>query len=76
MNDWWPTLAIAAVAATVIGWAWWPTRSDYRSRNDVSAAARITGFQDRPEPAAPGSDDLLLAQCQAICPDLARKEDR
>lgn len=78
LADWWPTLAIAAVAAAVIGWAWWPTRSDYRTRNDISAAVRITGFQDRPEPGQPGSNEDDLLTCLQImrATHLARKEER
>jgi hypothetical protein len=78
LAGWWPTLAIAAVAATVIGWAWWPTRTDYRTRNDQRAAIRITGFQERPEPGQPGTNQELLDTCRAIAhaTQTARKEGR
>jgi hypothetical protein len=39
---------------------------DYRTRNDRAAAQRITRFEERPEPPAPGLDDDLLADCNAI----------
>jgi len=71
--DWWPNLAIAALAIAVIAWACRPPHNDYRSRNDRIAAQHITRHEPRPEPAAPGNDDRLLEQCRAICPDL-RKE--
>lgn len=47
---------------------------DYRTINDRAAADRITHSEDRPEPGTPGADTDLLAQCHAICPELARKE--
>jgi hypothetical protein len=77
LADWWPFLTGTAVLA-VIGWAFLPTRSDYRSRNDISAAARVTGFQERPEPGQPGSNVGLYLDCVAIysdCEELDRLRD-
>lgn len=67
---WLPILTVAAV----IIWRTWRVRprDDQRARDQVMAR-RITRFEDRPEPQAPGTDELLLKQCQDICPDL-RKE--
>ena len=74
----WSGLAATGLAVailTVLAWAWWP-RDDYRTRNDQRAARLTAALEPRPEPDQPGTDDQLLAACQAICPDLARKEDR
>ncbi|WP_020135107.1 hypothetical protein [Streptomyces sp. 351MFTsu5.1] len=65
---------IAIAGLTVIAWVLWP-RDDYRSRNDQTAARLITALEARPEPDQPGSDEQLLAACQQICPELARKEN-
>jgi hypothetical protein len=68
----------AVVILAVIGWALWPTRSDYRSRNDQRAAVRVTGLEERPEPAAPGQDVGLYLDCVAIysdCDELDRLRD-
>jgi hypothetical protein len=67
---------LAAAVLTVVAWALWPRGGDYRSRNDQRAARLIAALEQRPEPAEPGADDTLLAACQQICPELARKEDR
>jgi hypothetical protein len=58
--DWWPNLAIAALAIAVIAWACRPPRNDYRNRNDRVQAQHITRAEPRPEPAAPGNDNGLL----------------
>jgi len=65
---------IGAAILTAVAWAVWPVGDDYRSRNDRREAAWTVAREPRPEPAEPGSDDQLLAACQQICPDLARKE--
>jgi hypothetical protein len=49
---------------------------DYRTRNDRRQAAWLVLCEPRPEPAAPGTNDALLAACNQLCPDLARKEER
>lgn len=66
-------LGVAVGVLTFLGWAF--RRDDYRSRNDRRQALQLVHL-DRPEPDQPGVDDTLLAACQQICPDLARKEDR
>jgi hypothetical protein len=80
-GDWiatnWPwllALSVACLAVWAIRRGW--LGDDYRTRNDKRQAWLAACEGPRPEPAAPGSDQQLLAQCLAICPDLARKEDR
>ncbi len=74
--NWRGLAAYGAVVAvlTAVAWALWP-RDDYRSRNDRRVARLTAALEPRPEPGEPGSNDQLLAECQAICPELARKEE-
>lgn len=77
LAGWWPLLA-AALLLTVIGWALWPARGDYRSRNDQAAAWAAVDVGARPEPGQPGVDAGLYLDCVAIygdCDDLDRLRD-
>jgi hypothetical protein len=79
-GDWvlghWPWLA-TALAVACVAWVYLDAiGDDYRTNNDQRAAHRITGIEPRPEPARRGTDDTLLATCNELCPDLARKEER
>jgi hypothetical protein len=65
-------IAAAAVVAAQIRRAL--RGGDYRTRNDRRQAAWLVLCEPRPEPAAPGTNDELLAACNQLCPDLARKE--
>jgi hypothetical protein len=63
-------LAVAAILLGLTGAAYCIRRArrawhgDYRTRNDQVAAQRITRFELRPEPAAPGQDNDLLLDAQ------------
>ena len=80
IGDWltahWVPLAILAALLVAAAWA---IRKhirggiDYRTRNDRTAAHRITRTEDRPEPGQPGHDNQLLRQCNQI---LAATENR
>ncbi|MDH6448250.1 hypothetical protein M2155_000658 [Streptomyces sp. SAI-119] len=69
---WVPIFALAAAVLLVVCWAL--RGDDYRTRNDHKQAAWLVVCTPRTEPAEPGTDDELLAACNQICPDLARKE--
>jgi len=74
LADNWSQVAALTVAAGALLVLCWACRGDdYRTRNDRTAAWRAT-CGPRPEPAEPGNDEALLAACNQLCPDLARKE--
>jgi hypothetical protein len=75
LADNWTELAALAIAATGLLVLCWALRGDdYRTRNDRTAARHVTSGP-RPEPGVPGINEALLAACNQLCPDLARKED-
>lgn len=67
-GDWivakWPWLTVLAGALLAVWAVAWFCRDDFRSRNDRQQALMRVHL-DRPEPAAPGTDDDLLLDCRA-----------
>ena len=83
VGDWVATYWPALTTATAFTFALWAlpryirgSRDDYRTRNDRTAARRLLCTDPPQLETTPGVDDTLLAACNELCPDLARKEDR
>lgn len=75
----WTGLVALAVAAAALWVVWWSIHDDTRraDRNDRIAARRAARFEERPEPAEPGSneDDLLTCLQILAATNNAPKED-
>lgn len=76
----WTGLVALAVAAAALWVVWWSIHDDTRraDRNDRIAARRAARFEERPEPAEPGSDIGLYLDCIAVfddCEELDRLRD-
>ncbi|MGW3196259.1 hypothetical protein ACWDBD_17065 [Streptomyces sp. NPDC001118] len=69
-----PALVWAAAVLAAGIWAIAHSIRAGRRHNDQQAAWLTVCNGERPEPGQPGTDQHLLEQCTAICPELTRKE--